>query len=89
MFKDLHPHLVTHLSKFCFLRPPNVLLLHNATQEVSTYKTHEDFMYKLKGLGIQNDSNVLKPYVCQEDMERECWKNECFDCKHGKKLKDI
>ena len=88
MFKDLHPDIEIHFSKFCSLRPPNVLLLHNTPQEVCKCKTHEDFMYKLKGLGIQYDSNFFKTYLCQEDMESECWKNECFDCKNGKKLKD-
>ena len=87
MFKELNPDVKIGFSKFCELRPTNVLLLKETPHEVCKCQIHEDFMYKLKGLGVSYDTSFVKNHICDESMDSACWQNECDLCKDAKKLK--
>lgn len=50
IFKEEHPDYKIGLSKFCSLRPKNVLCLKETSSEQCKSRIHENFMYKLKAL---------------------------------------
>lgn len=62
MFKEENLDFQIGFSKFCSLRPKNVLLLKNTPSEQCKCKTHENFKLKLRGLHYTYGMNFGKTY---------------------------
>ena len=85
IFKLSHPEPTVCFSKFCALRPKNVLLLKNTPMDQCKCKHHENFILRLKGLNQVYDESWWMKYLCSsDDLESSCWMNDCDKCKDGK-----
>ena len=74
-------------SKFCELRPKNVLLLNQSPADQCKCMIHENFINKLKGAAITYDSSTFWNFVlCDDSLNSVCWQRNCEDCIDGKKL---
>lgn len=83
LFQQCHPNVAVGLSKFCSLRPKNVLLLKHQAADHCKCQIHENFMYKLKGLGICYDDEFWQTVLCDGsygDFSSLCWRGECEVC---------
>ena len=86
VFKELHKDIKIGLSKFCSLRPENVLLLKQTPSEQCKCKIHENFILKLKSLKIQYNHDFWSSFLCDSSINSSCWKNDCGKCSGGKLL---
>lgn len=86
IFQSLHPDVVS-FSKFCSLRPENVLLLKNSPVDQCRCRLHENFRLKLKSLIGDYDQSFWEKILCYpNDLHSDCWKGQCDNCSNGKKL---
>lgn len=86
IFIEENPEFEVGFSKFCQLRPKNVLLLKSTPSEQCKCKIHENFMLKLKALNYEYTNNFWKNCLCDAALDSKCWKNECEICQNGKLL---
>ena len=85
LFKEFNPDVSVSFSKFCSLRPPNVLLLENSPVDQCKCRHHENFRLKMKSLGVEYDQSWWQKVLCTSgDLLSQCWKSECETCKAGK-----
>jgi len=88
LFKEFNPDVSVSFSKFCSLRPPNVLLLKNSPVDQCKCRLHENFRLKMKSLGVEYDQSWWQKVLCTSgDLLSQCWKSECETCKAGKLVK--
>ena len=83
LFTESHPNVRVGFSKFASLRPKNVLLLKHQSADQCKCQIHENFMYKLDGLGIRYDDGFWQSVLCDGshgDFLSLCWKGECENC---------
>ena len=72
-------------SKFCELRPRNVLLMKDFPEDQCKCIIHENFTNMLKGLSITYDSNKSWYMVlCDSSLNSSCWQSNCEVCKNRK-----
>lgn len=75
------------LSKFCALRPQNVLLMHETPPDQCKCRIHENFILKLKGLKIDYDSQTFwENTLCDTTLNSPCWQSVCDHCANGQEL---
>ena len=87
MYEELHPNNTVGFSKFCSLRPKNVLLLHDTPADQCRCKVHENLILKLKGLQIKYDSTTFwESVLCDTSLNSNCWQSKCQECTGGKKI---
>jgi hypothetical protein len=73
-------------SKFCELRPKNVLLMKQTPADQCKCKIHENLFLKLKSLKIPY-TTFWEDVLCDTTMNSLCWQGECEDCENGKLIK--
>lgn len=73
LFKIENDNLEVGFSKFCFLRPPNVLLLHETPADQCKCKIHENFILKLKALKINYSNAWWQSILCDTEQNSLCW----------------
>ena len=74
-------------SKFCELRPKNILLLNQSPADQCKYMIHANFIHKFKGAAIRLDSSTFWNFALRDDsFNSVCWQGNCEDCIDGKKL---
>ena len=66
LFKQSYPDITVGLSKFASLRPANVLLLKD--QHPDKYEINENFLLKIKGLGITYDEHFWPSFLCDDSL---------------------
>lgn len=86
LFKMENDNLEVGFSKFCFLRPPNVLLLHETPADQCKCKIHENFILKLKALKINYSNAWWQSILCDTEQNSLCWQGQCNECKDGRKF---
>lgn len=86
VFKEENPEIKIGFTKFCSLRPKNVLLMKNTPSEQCKCKVHENFIMKLKGLKISYSQKFWHDYLCDTSLKSRCWKNACDNCMNLKKM---
>lgn len=86
IFKEVIPDYGIGFSKFCSLRPKNVLLMKDTPSDQCRCVTHENFTLKLKGLKEIYSNDWWNKILCEVSMNSLCWKNECDVCSYGKKV---
>ncbi|KAF8793879.1 hypothetical protein HNY73_001911 [Argiope bruennichi] len=89
LFKEENPSINIGYSKFCSLRPKNVLLLKDTPSDQCKCKSHENFILLLKGLNIDYNNDFWKEVLCNSDLESKCWETKCDKCNAGKLLLDF
>lgn len=88
VFKASHEDFKIGFSKFCDLRPKNVLLLKNTPLDQCKCKIHENFRLLLKGAGIAYDNSWWETQLCEtQDLSSNHWVGECDSCNSENKLK--
>ena len=58
LFKQCYPDITVGFSKFASLRPANGLLLKDQHPHICKCEIHENFLLKIKGLGITYDEHL-------------------------------
>ena len=88
LFKQCHSDVRVGFSKFASLRPVNVLLLKDQHPDQCKCETHENFMLKIKGLGLTYDENFWPSILCNHssDLASPCWRGICNECQVGSNL---
>ena len=86
IFKEECPNLQIGFSKFCSLRPKNVLLLKSTPSEQCKCKNHENFILKLKSLQYHYSDDFWKSHFYDSTLNSDCWKNKCSTCSGGSEL---
>lgn len=86
IFKEFFPNIEIGFSNFCSLRPKNVLLMKDTPSDQCKCLTHENFMFKLKGLKQNYCNDWWTMILCDPSLDSKCWKNECDTCSDGKKI---
>jgi len=86
IFKKDNPEVEIGFSKFCSLRPKNVLLLKNTPADQCKCLIHENFILKLKALGLTYDNAFWEQILCNDSSNSKCWQNSCEHCTSAKKL---
>lgn len=86
IFKEENPDFEIGFSKFCSLRPKNVLLLKSTPTEQCKCIIHENIFYKLKALHYAYSNEFWKNILCDITLNSECWQNNCSSCCDGKLL---
>ncbi|XP_071034011.1 uncharacterized protein [Parasteatoda tepidariorum] len=86
IFKEENPTFNICFSKFCSLRPKNVLLMKNTPSEQCKCKIHENFTLKLKSLRYEYSNRFWENCLCNINLDSKCWKNECAMCQNGQLL---
>ena len=74
-------------SKFCSLKPKNILLLKNSSIDQWKCKFRENFRLKLKALKIIYDKECWKNNLCEfnnSNLNSGGWKGRCSICGNGK-----
>ena len=81
-FKQSYPDITVGFSKFASLRPANVLLLKDQHPEMCKCEIHENFLLKIKGLGITYDEHFWSSILCDDslDLTSPCWRGICVNC---------
>lgn len=75
-------------SKFCSLRPKNVLLLKNTPMDQCKCKHHENFRLMLKALKVNYDGGWWDNVLCNSNsLQSQCWLGNCNVCKDGQLCK--
>ena len=86
VFKEENQELVIGFSKFCSLRPKNVLLLKNTPSDQCKCKVHENLILKLKALKYSYSNSFWEKILCDVKINSACWQNRCEACCDGKLL---
>lgn len=88
IFKESNPNFKIGFSKFCSLRPKNVLLVNETPAYQCLCKTHENFILKINALSPQHmySNKFWTNVLCDNSLDSVCWKNECEKCKDGKQI---
>jgi len=87
VFQEMHPDINISFSKFCSLRPQNVLLLKDTPTDQCRCRLHENFRLKLKSLAISQDQSFWDKILCDPvGLHSECWRGQCEHCSNGEKL---
>ena len=67
-------------SKFCELRPKNVLLLNQSPADHCKCMIHENFINKSKSAAITCDSSTFWNFVLGDySLNSVCWQGNCED----------
>ncbi|GBL91653.1 hypothetical protein AVEN_71311-1 [Araneus ventricosus] len=85
LFKEENPSINIGYSKFCSLRPKNVLVKDTPSDQCKC-KSHENFILLLKGLNINYNKDFWKEVLCNSDSGSECWETNCDKCNAGELL---
>ncbi|KAF2899444.1 hypothetical protein ILUMI_06732 [Ignelater luminosus] len=80
IFKQDSPNIKLGFSKFCSLRPDNVLLLKDTPSKQCKCKIHENFSMKLKGLKITYSQKLWDDILCNVSLNSCYCKNMCDVC---------
>lgn len=86
IFNEINPNIEIGFSKFCSLRPKNVLLMKDTPSDQCKCITHENFMFKVKGLKQTYCNDWWCMILCDPSLNSKCWRNECDACSDGKKI---
>ncbi|XP_063228207.1 uncharacterized protein LOC134534095 isoform X1 [Bacillus rossius redtenbacheri] len=86
IFKEENPDYKISYSKFCSLRPKNVLLLKETPAEQCKCRIHENFILKLKALKHTYNNEFWKNLLCNDCLNSLCWQNLCEVCSNGKRM---
>ncbi|GBM13664.1 hypothetical protein AVEN_148187-1 [Araneus ventricosus] len=86
LFQEENPSINIGYSKFCSLRPKNVLLVKDTPSDQCKCKSHENFILLLKGLNINYNNDFWKEVLCNSDSGSECWETNCDKCNAGELL---
>ena len=87
LFKEEYPDIKVGFSKFCSLRPVNVLLMKKTSFDQCKCAKHENFMFILKGLGSEYSNIFWDEILCESgNLGGKCWLNKCDECMNGRKL---
>lgn len=94
MFCQENPQMKISLSKFCKLRPPDVLSFTKIPHNICVCQVHENLRCALKSLkkshptleNLWTDYSIHKNFVCA-DSTQQCFENDCEDCRDSQKLK--
>lgn len=87
IFKSSFPDINIGFSKFCSLRPKNVLLLKDTPRDQCKCMKHENFINMLSGLNLSYSNSFWENILCDSnDLCGICWKGKCEMCCEGKKL---
>lgn len=86
MFREINPNFEIGFSKFCSLRPKNVLLLKEMPTEQCKCKIHENFILKLKAMQIDYSNDFWVQNLCDSSRNSCCWQNVCETCSNGKNI---
>ncbi len=73
-------------SKFCELRPKNVLLMKQTPADQCKCKIHENLFLKLKSLKLPY-ATFWEDVLCDTTLNSLCWQGECQDCENGQLIK--
>lgn len=73
-------------SKFCSLRPQNVLLLKDSPVDQCKCRHHENFRLMLIGLGVPYDTTFWEKILCDTSLGSTCWAGTCEVCQSGRLL---
>lgn len=84
VFKEENEEVKVGFSKFCSLRPKNVLLLKETPAEQCKCRLHENFILKLKALKYTYNNDYWKNLLCDDSLNSLCWQNLCDRCSNGK-----
>jgi hypothetical protein len=88
LFKKEFPEARIKKSKFAALRPSHVLLSNKLPHNVCLCKYHENFIYAVNALHSAYSifpaysHDMPESFLC-EVQKRECWFNECENCRNG------
>ena len=82
LFKQSYPDITVGFNKFASLRPVNVLLLKDQHLDICKCEIHENFLLKIKGLGITYDKHFWPSILCDDslDLTSPCWRGICVNC---------
>ena len=90
LFKKKNPDDKIGLTKFYELKPPNVLFMKDSPADQCKCVKHDTFRMQLAPFKIQTANKEFWPKtLCSEsvsDLNSACWRNECQECKDGRKL---
>lgn len=86
VFKEENQEVKIGFSKFCSLRPKNVLLLKETPAEQCKCRLHENFIMKLKALKYTYNNDFWKNLLCDDSLNSPCWQNLCENCSEGKRM---
>lgn len=86
VFMEENPGKTISFSKFCDLRPENVLLLKDTPSEQCLCQTHENFRMVLLALGVTYNKDFWSEVLCDCEMNSLCWNLKCPDCANGKTI---
>ncbi|XP_055544482.1 uncharacterized protein LOC129729721 [Wyeomyia smithii] len=84
IFVEENPDKTISFSKFCELRPKNVLQLRDTPSEQC--QTHENFRLALYSLGITYNKEFWSNTLCNSEVDSVCWSLMCPDCSNGTKI---
>ena len=73
VYSHVHADLPVKFSKFCSLRPNNVLLLSGSQKDQCKCMIHENLFLKLDALGIIYGSSFWNEVLCSTDLNNNCW----------------
>lgn len=92
LFKEKYPDYQIGYSKFCSLRPENVLFIKDTPVNQCKCFKHENFEMMLNGLKLKYNHRFLGKFLCSETVDKnqvlqsDCWRNECENCRDGNLL---
>lgn len=86
IYKEENKFTTIGFSKFCQLRPENVLLLKDTPSEQCKCKIHENFILKLKALKINYNQGFWETVLCDCSINSACWQQVCESCGDMQKL---
>lgn len=86
IFLDENPNEILSFSKFCELRPENVLLMRQTPLNQCLCQSHENFRLLLFVLDITYTHEFWLPVLCNTEPNSSCWLGTCADCRDGKKF---
>ena len=73
IFTELYQESKISFSKFCSLKPKNVLLLKRQPLDQCKCETHENFRLKLAALDVNIDHHFWSGILCHsDDLTTEC-----------------
>ena len=78
LFKQSYPDITVGFSKFVSLRPANVLLLKDQHPDMCKCEIHENFLLRIKGLGITYDKHFWPSILCDDSLDLTFLVGEVF-----------
>ena len=73
-------------SKFCEMRPKNVLLMKQTPADQCKCKIHENLFLKLRSLKLPY-TTFWEDVLCDNTINSLCWQGQCQTCANGKLIK--